>query len=78
MGIRSIFLITDSLYNCDCGWSAVPKKHACALSFRSFRRPEAVDSCPKEIQRFVFSVSRGSLIAIGKMNAKWDLWVISV
>ena len=34
MGIRSIFLITDSLYNCDCGWSAVPKKHACALSFQ--------------------------------------------
>ena len=34
MGIGSIFLITDSLYNCDCGWSAVPKKHACALSFQ--------------------------------------------
>ena len=23
-------------------------------------------------------VSRGSLIAIGKINAKWDLWVISI
>ena len=34
MGIRSISLITDSLYNCDCGWSAVPKKDACALSFQ--------------------------------------------
>ena len=24
MSRRSIFLITDSLYNCDCRWSAVP------------------------------------------------------
>ena len=30
------------------------------------------------LQRFVFFVSRGSLIAIGKINAKWDLWVISI
>ena len=34
MSIRNIFLITDSLYNYDCGWSAVPKKDACALSFQ--------------------------------------------
>ena len=33
MSRRSIFLITDSLHNYDCGWSAVPKKDACALSF---------------------------------------------
>ena len=37
-----------------------------------------IDLCPKEIQRFVFFVSRGSLIAIGKINTKWDLWVISI
>ena len=34
MSIRNIFLITDSLYNYDCGWSAVPKKDASALSFQ--------------------------------------------
>ena len=34
MSRRSIFLITDSLHNYDCGWSAVPKKDASALSFQ--------------------------------------------
>ena len=45
---------------------------------RQFALLRLIDLCPKEIQRFVFFVSRGSLIAISKINTKWDLWVISI